>query len=52
MARKIRGDATLKTVASKLGVDESIFRTETGRKKRNDTQLKTLRKEKNKKDDK
>ena len=49
MARKMRSDATLKTVASKLGVDESLFRTESGRKKRNDTKLKTLRKEAEKK---
>ncbi len=46
MARKIRSDATLKTVAKKLGISEQFFRHENGRKKRNDTLLKTLRKQK------
>lgn len=47
--KKIRGDAKLSTVAKKLGVPESVFRNEDGRKTRSDKLLKTMRKESTKK---
>ena len=44
--RKTRSDATLETAAKKAGIPEEAFRTETGRKKRKDTQVGTLRRKK------
>ncbi|HYE95010.1 MAG TPA: hypothetical protein VD962_02275 [Rubricoccaceae bacterium] len=45
MARKIRKDATLETVAKKSGIPEESFRNPDGRKTRKDKQVGTIRKE-------
>ena len=49
MARKIRSDAELGTVAKKLGIPEDSFRNPDGRKTRKDKKLGTVRKEAEKK---
>lgn len=51
MARKIRKDATIKTVAKKTGIPEESFRNEDGRKTRNDKLVGTARKEAERKGD-
>ena len=44
MARRIRKDATLKTVSKKTGIPEKSFRNPDGRKTRKDARVKTIRK--------
>ena len=45
MPRKDRSDITVKKLAEKHDIPEGAIRTESGRKKRKDTTLGTLRKE-------
>ena len=46
--RKIRSDATIKTAAKKAGIPEEAFRNPDGRKKRKDTKIGTIRRQKKK----
>lgn len=45
MSRKIRSDATLKSVSKRLEISEENFRHPSGRKIRNDKTLKAIRME-------
>lgn len=45
MARKIRSDCTLGSLAKKLGIPKTAFRNKNGRATRSDKLLKTIRKE-------
>ena len=45
MARKIRSDAKLGNVENKLGIGNSVTNPGTGRNRRSDAKLGTLRKE-------
>lgn len=44
--RKIRSDATIATAAKKAGIPEAAFRNPDGRKKRKDTKIGTIRRQK------
>ncbi len=48
MARMIRSDITIKSLAKKIGVSEEVFRNSDNRKTRNDKLLKTMRRENDK----
>ncbi len=45
MARRIRSDCTVGSLAKKLGIPKTAFRNKNGRVTRSDKLLKTIRKE-------